>query len=196
MWAGTGRLPWSALCGPDDKAWYGQVIGRVKVRDIPNMVNCPRCIRIAGFEGRKRVPIKIDFEGSGSGGFEALPADTYDATVSKVTYHAKTATSRGPYLEFEFTLEQPKGRRMWRNESLLPEALWHLKQTLTRLGQEVPDGEFDLEPEEIVGTKCRITLEVKPHYQGGTNEDGSPRMDNDVVDILPAGDSGSFGWGS
>jgi hypothetical protein len=136
------------------------------------------------------MAIKIDFEGAGEGGFEPIPAGTYSAKVTKVTYHAKAKSSGQPYLEFEFGAIEGQGekRRLWRNYSLQPQSLWALKQTLTRLGVEVPDGELDIEPEELVGQPCQLVVSVKPHYRDPDKED------NDIDEVLPPGDGASFGW--
>jgi len=126
------------------------------------------------------MSIKIDMEGVSAGGLEPLPAGVYDAVVAAVKYHPSSQSSGQPYVEFEFTLPDHAGRKQWRNYSLQPQALWALKQTLVRLGVEVPDGELELEPSDLIGLPCRLQIEVKPHYRDPDRED------NDVTELLEA----------
>jgi hypothetical protein len=203
MWDCSRRKPWSALCGPDDKAWYGDA-EPVKVREIPSKVSCRRCIRLAGFEGVKPMPITIDFEGVNSEGFAPIEDGTYAATVTGVK--AANARSSGkPMLEMEFTLEPGENkalanRKLWRNYSLQPNALWNLKQTLVRLGIEVPDGELALEPDEIIGKKCQLVVSLKDAWDNAQEADpdnpGQTRTkkQNDVDEVLSPSDAQGFGW--
>jgi hypothetical protein len=147
--------------------------------------------------------IKVDFEGVSSEGFPPIPAATYAATVAKVEYQAKSRSSGQPVLNFEFDLVDVgnvKGRKLWRGYSLQPKALWNLKQTLERLGIEVPEGELEIDPDEIQGKHCQLVVTLGDAWDGRQEPDpdnpGQTRtvQQNDIVDLLAASDDQQFAW--
>jgi Protein of unknown function (DUF669) len=146
--------------------------------------------------------IKVDFEGVNSDGFAPIPGGTYAATVAKVEYQAKSRSSGNPVVNFEFDLNDPKfpGRKMWRTYSLMPKALWGLKQTLERLGIDVPDGELEIDPDELQGKHCQLVVTLGDAWDGRQEPDpdnpGATRtaQQNDIVELLAASDDQQFAW--
>jgi hypothetical protein len=130
--------------------------------------------------------IDIDMEGVQEGGsYEPLEEGIYGASVMSIE-QKRGRESGKPYLEFTFLLRDLNGRRLWRNYSLQPNALWALKTDLVKLGIEVPDGVFQFDTDEALNKDCKLKVIQKPHWQDAT------RMDNEVTELLP--DDGEFSW--
>jgi len=140
------------------------------------------------------MPIQIDFTGASSRPtYTPLPEGTYDAKILEV----KQAMSKANKPKLTFTFGQVPGyekRLFWRDWSLQPQALWNLKQFLTRLGIEVSDGEFEIEPDELVGLPCQLVLSVKDNWKGETDDSGKVIQENEVEDVLAPSDGQSMGW--
>jgi uncharacterized protein DUF669 len=133
--------------------------------------------------------IRIDMTGVSTegGSFAALEPGDYTATLVKV--EQKIGKDSGqPYLEFEFDVENTNGRKLWRNYSLQPKALWGLKLDLTNaFGWEVPDGAFDLDTDELLGSKVTLAVTVKDHWKGEIDQStGQVKKDNEILEVKPA----------
>jgi len=138
------------------------------------------------------MPIKVDMEGVSAGGFKPIDEGVYDGEVVVCTYNAASKSSGKPTLEFEFKVDEHPTRKFWRTYSLQPKALWALKELLLALGQDVPDGELEIEPADYVGVRCRVQIGIKEHWQGEIDpETNKVKLENEVVKILPVGDAGS-----
>lgn len=122
----------------------------------------------------------------GGGDFEPLEGGIYTGTIFEINQKVGQ-TSNKPYLEFvlKITQEGPyKGRQLWSNYSLQPQALFGLKGVLAAFGYNV-DGELDFEPNELLGREVSIGVAKKQDRQYG-----KPEHDfyvNDVTSIKPAG---------
>jgi hypothetical protein len=137
--------------------------------------------------------IDIDMEGVQEGGsFKVLDPGVYGAQITACELSAQPGPSGYKYFEFTFLLKDMNGRRLWKNYSISPGALWGLKTDLIRLGIEVPDGPFQFDTEEVIGKTCKLKVGQKPHYQGGVDSEGKPRMDNEIEEVLA--DDGEFAW--
>jgi hypothetical protein len=135
------------------------------------------------------MPITIDFTGASSG-FEAIPAGEYDGTIVEIV-QGKSANGN-PTIYFRYGelegLDDPK-RRLQQSFSLLPQALWKLKGHLDSLGVDVPEGEFDFEPDDLLGTGVHLSVSVKPKWDDPSKEDN----EIDEVTLQSAGTSMSWG---
>jgi hypothetical protein len=135
------------------------------------------------------MPIRIDMAGVNSGGgFAVLEPGVYPAHIHSIEMSKNPGASGYHYLTFVYQSDEQTKRNIWVNYSLSPAALWRLKQDLVKLGVDVPDGEFDFEPTEVIGMTCRIRVSKKPHYSRPGEED------NEVEEVMsPEGD---FSWQS
>jgi hypothetical protein len=129
--------------------------------------------------------LRVDFTDVRDGGFEPLPEGEYEATVFEV--EQKVGQSSGkPYLNWQFKLQDPNydNRRAFFMTSLSPNALWKLKDTLKALGVDEEDlaGNFELDPQELVGTECTIKI---------GHEEYNGEVRDRVLDVLPAGSASS-----
>lgn len=120
--------------------------------------------------------LTLDFTGV-STEFEPLPVGIYQAVVSELEYVASSEKSGNPYLKFVFEIREEgyTGRKLFMNASLVPNALWKLGKVLDALGVEVPQGEFNLELDSLVGLPCTLAVASR-EYQG--------KMRNDVTEVM------------
>jgi hypothetical protein len=105
----------------------------------------------------KKQKLKIDFTGVESGG-RTVPDGNYLAKIDSV--EEKESGEGNPYLGLKLKIQagKAKGSVVYDNISLLPQALWKLRTLLERIGFEVPDGEMDFDPQEIVGEEVTIVV--------------------------------------
>jgi hypothetical protein len=135
------------------------------------------------------MPIRIDMSGVQEGGsYAVLEPGIYPAHVDSIELSQKPGPSGFHYLTFVYQTDESTKRNIWVNYSLSPAALWRLKGDLVKLGVEVPDGEFELEPADVVGAKCQVKVSKKPHYSRPNEED------NEIDEVLAP--SGEFSWSS
>lgn len=105
--------------------------------------------------------ISVDFSETESSA--SLPEGDYLLRVDDV--EQKTSENSGAdYLAITFVVDEGefKGKKVWHNCSLQPQALFNLRAVLESLGFEVPQGVMDLDPADMVGECCgaAIVLEV------------------------------------
>jgi len=192
---------WTALCDRKGTCWRGELVGPLKVAGLFKRVQCHKCIKLAGRYGqyqeyqrdlrRGKVPISIDFTGAGEGGdYEVLEGGMYKATIEKIEQGNSRAGK--PKLEWTFNLTDENNRKMWKNYSLQPNALWGLKADLTTLGFEIPDGPFELPIEDLIGMPVLLEISKKDHWNGETDSEGNVKQQNDVEKVLP--DDNPGGW--
>lgn len=90
-----------------------------------------------------------------------LPEGDYLVKVDKVTQ--EESKEGNPYLSWVFrTIDDDKkynGKPLYTNTSLQPQALWNLRNLLESLGEDIPDSEFDLDFEDLVGKQCVVAVE-------------------------------------
>jgi len=120
---------------------------------------------------------RVDF--SNVTDFKPIPEGTYDVTLSGAKVIAESKSSGQPYVELTFTVAEGEyaGRRLFRNFSLQPQALWAFKKGMVRLGSD-PDnfvGELDLSDIEMlcadcVGSPARIVVALRD-YEGQQRND-------------------------
>jgi hypothetical protein len=132
------------------------------------------------------MPIAIDMSGVGDGGFPVLAEGVYPGHVDKIELSPKPGPSGFHYLKFTYQSDEGSKRNLFANYSLSPQALWKLKQDLTALGVEVPEGEFEFEPADVLGLKCQLRVSIKPHYKNPDQDD------NELEEVLPAGEEMSW----
>lgn len=110
----------------------------------------------------------------------AIPAGSYNAVLTKTTYKEKSNTSGQPFVIFEFTVqdddERYNGRKVFKNFSLQPQALWALKQAIVVLGGDVDElmNDEGVDIEEfltgLVGAVATVVVSVKEYQGKDTNQ--------------------------
>lgn len=105
--------------------------------------------------------ISVDFTGVKSGG-ATIPDGRYAAKIT--TVEQKEGKESGePYIEltWEITSKKCNGREVkFDNYSLQPQALWRLKGMLEAMEVDVPDGEQDVDFDELISDETECIIEV------------------------------------
>lgn len=88
-----------------------------------------------------------------------IPEGNYIVEVEDV--EVKVSENSGSnYLSFTFVIAEGKmkGQKLYHICSLQPQALFNLKGVLVALGFDIPDEEFELDTEALVGLQCGVEV--------------------------------------
>lgn len=117
-------------------------------------------------KGKKGNVVSVDFEGVES----YTLVEEGDHTVKAIEV-SKEPGNEHDYLawQFEITGGQFKGKKLYTNTSLSPNALWNLRGLLEAMGVDVPDGKLELNLDKICedGEEFKVTVEHE-RYEGKT----------------------------
>lgn len=123
--------------------------------------------------------VKVNFEGIE--GRVLLPEGDYAAKVNSA--EQVESSTGNPMLKWVFhTIDDDKryhNKPLYVNTSLQPQALWNLRNLLEAMGEDIPDDEFDLDLESLVGKELVLTV---------GNEDYEGRKTSRVTDYSPMED--------
>jgi hypothetical protein len=125
-------------------------------------------------------PIRVNFTGVRTDGFEPFPVGE---PLHFTIYNIKEAKSKAGNDKLTFEFKAVEGnRRAWRDFSLMPTALWGLKRLLVELGVSAEDleGEFDFDPNDILGREVILTFGPERPIPGST------KMGQDIDEITAA----------
>jgi hypothetical protein len=119
--------------------------------------------------------VKVDFKNAD---LKAIPEGTYPATFTehKMYPHPKADPKGAPYVALTFTLADGEfeGRKLWRNFSLAPQALWALKRTIVALDapEDALEGEVDIDEllTDLYGTACEVEVAVQMYTPPGESK--------------------------
>ncbi len=116
-------------------------------------------------KGKKSAGISVDFEGVEAGG-RSLPDGTYACVVDGIP-ELKESQGGNEYISWTLKVDSGKykGRKVWHNTSLQPQALWNLRNMLEAMGIQVEDGAMDLELDEFEGQAVGVIV-VNEKYEG------------------------------
>lgn len=112
----------------------------------------------------KKSSISVDFSDTESQA--SLPEGDFLFEVDEV--EQKTSENSGnDYLSITFKVAEGefKGKKVWHNCSLQPQALFNLRGVLEALGFEVPQGVMELDPADMIGETCGGTVQLEV-YEG------------------------------
>lgn len=115
-------------------------------------------------KSRKSAGISVDFSETETN--LTIEEGPYLLEVEDV--EVKTSENSGAdYLAFTFKVVDGKfkGKKVWHNCSLQPQALFNLRGLLEALGYEVPQGPMELDPADLIGEQCGAEV-VHEVYQG------------------------------
>lgn len=156
----------------------GQVVPisdkRILLTSRWDATSCKTCLRIGDFQ----MP-RVDW--SQVEDFKPLPSGIYQCRLSGWKFEAAAKSSGQPFYALEFTVDEGEyqNRKLFRNQSLQPNSLWALKQTLMRLGAKETDFADDKDLDEVVasvvGNECRLDVDQR-EYEG--------TMRNNVKSVL------------
>src|SRR5690606_8210092 len=111
----------------------------------------------------KKNVLKIDFTNVEPGG--KVPEGDYPVRVKEITL--EESSSGNLYLRWvlEIIDGKHKGKVLYHNTSLQPQALFNLRNTLEALGMEVPQAVVELDLDNLIGLKAAVSVEIEV-YQG------------------------------
>ena len=106
--------------------------------------------------------VTVNFSETSSSDFDLIPAGKYHAKVTGGEMKESGPNANNPgaqYINWEFTIQEgaQEGRKVWTNTSLLPHALFSLKNLLSAVGFET-SASLDFEIDAIVSKDCVISV--------------------------------------
>lgn len=114
----------------------------------------------------KKSTISVDFSDTES----SAVIDEGDYLVEVEEVEKKTSDNSGSdYLSLTLKVSEGpfKGKKLYHNCSLQPQALFNLRGVLEALGFEVPQGTMDLDTADMIGESCGVSV-AHEQYQGKT----------------------------
>ena len=106
---------------------------------------------------RSSKAVKVDLSGVESSQ-KAIPEGEYVVSVNDASI--ESSSKGNDYIKFEFEVIEGshKGAKLYHNCSLLPQALFNLKNVLEALGFEIPTKAFDLDLSDLLGLECEVEV--------------------------------------
>jgi hypothetical protein len=128
--------------------------------------------------------IKVDMTNVQEG-FVTVPEGDYICKVSKVTL--ETSEKGSKYLKWELVIGtgEYKGQKLFHNTSLLPQALFNLRNTIMALGLDCPKAVQSIDTDTFIGKIVGVTV-AHEKYEG---------KDRAKVADLWRAVKGEGGWG-
>lgn len=110
----------------------------------------------------KKKGLRVDFKDVETR--SKIPDGEFHVKVTDITVEDG---DKAQYLSWEFEVMDPeyKGRKVYTNTSLAPQALWNLRSLLESLGVETPDSEFELDLESYKEMEMKVTI-TNEKYEG------------------------------
>lgn len=109
---------------------------------------------------KKGGGLRVNFKGVSSR--VLLPEGNYKVAVKSV--EEKESSSGNEMLVWQFITkdcdeEAHNGASLYYHTTLTPQSLWSLKGLLEALGEDIPDGEHDIDPDDLEGAECIAVVE-------------------------------------
>lgn len=106
--------------------------------------------------------VTVNFSETSNSDFDVIPAGKYHAKVTSGEMKESGPNANNPgaqYINWEFTIQEgtQEGRKVWTNTSLLPHALFTLKNLLSAVGLET-SGSLDFEINDVLTNDCILTV--------------------------------------
>ncbi len=107
--------------------------------------------------------VTVNFDGVELGGGSNVPEGEYPAAIESV----EQAESNAGYPMLRFILVitsgKQKGKKLYYNPSLQPQALWNLRGMLDACGVETPESSFDIDLDEMIDTEVGVGVTIGQH---------------------------------
>lgn len=92
---------------------------------------------------------------------------TYAVIVTDAEERTASTGTQGVALDLEISEGSDKGRGLWDTCWVTEKAMWRVKKMLAALQFPIPEGEFDLDPSELIGRRMFVTVDHE-EYDGKT----------------------------
>lgn len=121
---------------------------------------------------RGKNVVSVDFTDVESGGGMPTPDGYYVAEITK----AEQEVSQNGNDMITVRWKTHMGSTVFDRFVLVPQSLWVLRTALESMGYDIPDGQFDFDPADLVGDKCGIEI---------TNEEFEEKDQPRVTGYMP-----------
>lgn len=121
---------------------------------------------------RGKNVVSVDFTGVESGGGSPTPDGYYVAEITKAEQEVSQSGNDMIVVRWKTNI----GSIVFDRFVLLPQSLWVLRTALESMGYEIPDGQFDFDPDDLIGNTCGIEV---------TNEEYEEKDQPRVTGYMP-----------
>jgi hypothetical protein len=90
---------------------------------------------------------------------------TYSVVVTDAQERVASTGRQGIGFDLEIVEGPQKGRAVWDTCWLSEKAMWRIKKVLSALQYPIPEGEFDLNPADLIGRRMFVAVEHE-EYDG------------------------------
>lgn len=117
-------------------------------------------------KSKKSNQVSVDFTGVSAGG-RTIADNQYILTVNEVPTLETSPESGNQYIKWCFSVAEGKykGRKLWHNTSLQPQALFNLRNLLEAMEVEVEEGDMDIDLDDFEGVSVGAIV-VNEKYEG------------------------------
>lgn len=125
------------------------------------------------------MTFKVDFSGVETGDFDALPSGTYHVKITDGELREAGENAKNPgsqFINWEFTVQAGEfaERKLWTNSSLLPQALFRLKQMFKATGHwteaDLEEDNFAFDIDDAIGLDLKVVVSQRM-YEGEKQND-------------------------
>jgi hypothetical protein len=92
---------------------------------------------------------------------------TYSVVVTDAEERVASTGRQGIGFDLEIVEGPQKGRAVWDTCWLSEKAMWRIKKVLSALQYPIPEGEFDLNPADLIGRRMFVVVDHE-EYDGKT----------------------------
>ena len=126
--------------------------------------------------------LRVNFSDTETRDFDPIKPGVYRALVTDGELREAGPNAKHPgsqYINWEFTVQDEPyvGRKQWMNTTLVPDALFGLKELLAATGKFDVDGELDFDIPDVIGSEVKIKVRIKTY---------NDEQQNEVKRVLPA----------
>jgi len=125
------------------------------------------------------MTFKVNFADVETGDFEAIPSGTYHVKITDGELREAGENAKNPgsqYINWEFTIQSGDfaERRLWTNSSLLPQALFRLKQMFKVTGhwteEELEADDFGFDIDNAIGLDLKVVVTQRMYNEELQND--------------------------
>lgn len=125
------------------------------------------------------MTFRVNFSDVDGDGFEALPSGTYHVKITDGELREAGENAKNPgsqYINWEFTVQSGDlaNRKLWTNSSLLPQALFRLKQMFKATGhwddEDLNADDFNFDIDDAIGLDLKVVVTTRMYEEEKQND--------------------------